>query len=284
MTTVANRNQIHAFALKWIDKFRDQKINYIELVDHHMADECAALGFEMDCGHAFERAYGSAGNNVEILNRTIDDVTDIPLLGSAIYSQWRYFNHWAYDGAEILETKNRSWFIVALSRLASLTGDNPFLFQGTPKKMRIVSNSICYGPCPEPEDEVEQHLTVNSEGRVWFSDYAFGDGLGKYTKVRSKNYSIERCAATDLLGKVAACFCEDYDKVFVTDIGDWIMELTNTEGKTYKFRGPLCVDFEVDGMDLSDFIRDTLDIQDLYVFDGNNKPEHIQYIGTGCNK
>lgn len=52
-----------------------------------MADDCAALGFEMDCGHAFSEKYGNAANNHEALDRIIDDVTDIPLLGSAIYSQ-----------------------------------------------------------------------------------------------------------------------------------------------------------------------------------------------------
>ncbi len=123
---MADMRQIHDFAVKWCDNFRDQNINYIELVDHYMADDCDALGFEMDCGHAFSEKYGNAANNYEALDRIIDDVTDIPLLGSAIYSQWRYFNHWAYTGAEILEPENRAWFILALSRLALLSGDNPF--------------------------------------------------------------------------------------------------------------------------------------------------------------
>ena len=52
-TIVADMIQIHHFAVKWCDKFRDQNIHYIELVDHWMADDCVALGFEMDCGHAF---------------------------------------------------------------------------------------------------------------------------------------------------------------------------------------------------------------------------------------
>ena len=69
--------QIHDFAVKWCDKFRDQNINYIDLVDHFMADDCAALGFEMDCGHAFSERYGQAANNHEALNRILDDVTDI---------------------------------------------------------------------------------------------------------------------------------------------------------------------------------------------------------------
>ena len=38
--------QVHLFATKWIEKFRDQKISYIELVDHYLADDCQALGFQ----------------------------------------------------------------------------------------------------------------------------------------------------------------------------------------------------------------------------------------------
>ena len=83
--------QVHLFATKWIEKFRDQKISYIELVDHYLADDCQALGFQMDCGHAFSEKYGDAASSCDALNRIIDEVTDIKLLGSAIYSQWRYF-------------------------------------------------------------------------------------------------------------------------------------------------------------------------------------------------
>ena len=146
---------------------RDQKINYIELVDHYMADDCEALGFQMDCGHAFSEKYGNAASKYDELNRVIDEVTDISLLGSAIYSQWRYFNHWAYDAASILESENRSWFILALSRLAVLSGENPFIFTGELKKIRIVSNRLGYGPCPEPDEEVEQHITLNSFERCF---------------------------------------------------------------------------------------------------------------------
>ncbi len=126
---MADNKKIYDFAVKWCDKFRDQNINYLELVDHWMADDCATLGFEMDCGNAFSEKYGNAVHNYEVLNRIIDDVTDVSLLGSAIYSRWRYFNHWAYTGAEILEPQNRAWFILALSRLALLASENPFVFQ-----------------------------------------------------------------------------------------------------------------------------------------------------------
>ncbi|MBK1809506.1 hypothetical protein JHL18_02455 [Clostridium sp. YIM B02505] len=270
--------QIYDFAVKWCDKFRDQNINYIELVDHWMADDCAVLGFEMDGGHAFFEKYGKAANNYEALDRIIDDVKDIPLLGSAIYSQWRYFNHWAYTGAEILEPQNRAWFILALSRLALLSGANPFIFQGTLKKVRIVSNNICYGPMPEPDDEVEQHLTINDEGRVWFSGYNFGNAGERYEEARTKNFKIEKASADKLLNVLAAYFGNEYVEIFATDIGNWVMELTNTEGTTYKFRGSLCADFDYEGIDLSDLMRYTVGMDDLYVFDGNRKPDVINRI------
>lgn len=275
---MAGMKQIHDFAVKWCDKFRDQNINYIELVDHFMADDCAALGFEMDCGHAFSEKYGQAANNREALAEIIDDVTDIFLLGSAVYSQWRYFNQWAYIGADILEPENRAWFILALSRLALLSGEKSFIFQGTLKKMRIVSNNICYGPMPEPDKEVEQHLTINDEGRVWFSGYNFGHGGGRFEKARSRAFKIEKADTDRVLGAVAAYFGKECDEIYATDIGDWEMELTNMEGVTYKFQGPLCVDFDYEGTDLSDLVRDTVGMDDLYVFDGNNKPDVINKI------
>lgn len=75
---MAEMKKIYDFAVKWCDKFRDQNINYIELVDHFMAHDCATLDFEMDCGHDFSEKYGQAANNYEALDRIIDDVTDIP--------------------------------------------------------------------------------------------------------------------------------------------------------------------------------------------------------------
>lgn len=115
-----NAADIVAFSKKWIEKFSNKGTDYVELVDHYFADECSFLGFKMDCGKAFEQRYGDAVYNSDALKCVIDGVDDILLLGSAIYSRWRYFNHWAYDAAEILNKKNREWFILALSKLLQL--------------------------------------------------------------------------------------------------------------------------------------------------------------------
>lgn len=230
--------QIHDFAVKWCDKFRDQNINYIDLVDHFMADDCAALGFEMDCGHAFSEKYGQAANNYKALDRIIDDVTDIPLLGSAIY------------------------------------------FPRHTEKDSYCIKYICYGPMPDSDDEVEQHFTINDEGRVWFSGYNFGHSGERYEKARSKIFKIEKAATDRLLCAIVAYFGNEYDEIFATDIGNWKMELTNTEGTVYKFRGSLCADFDYEGIDLSDLVRDTVGMDDLYVFDGNCNPDDV--VETPC--
>lgn len=128
---MADMKQIHDFAVKWCDKFRDPKTNYIELVEHFMADDCAALGFEMDCGNAFSEKYGNAVNNHEALERIIDEVSDTQLLGSAIFSQWRYFNHWAYSGAEILEPENRAWFIMQSTSLGIIPSSSFWIVRAT---------------------------------------------------------------------------------------------------------------------------------------------------------
>jgi len=274
-------NPAKEFALKWIEKFQNPNINYLELVDGFLADDCAALGFQMDCGHAFESEYGAASYDPVMLKRVINSVSDIQLLGSAIYSRWRYFNHWAYNAAEILEQQNRDWFIIALQRLSDLSEQR---FIGTPKRMRLISNNWCYGPMPNPEDEIEQHLSVNDKGRVWFSVYAFGELGIRHPKVRSSNYKIEPQEAERLLHIVADYFREPYEEIFATDVGDWKILITNTEGEEFVYKGSLCADLVVRNIDLSDLLRDVLGIDDLYAFDGNCKPDQITRIAIDYHK
>ena len=116
--------QIHEFAVKWREKFRNPNIGYAELVDDYMVEDCASLGFRMDCGHAFSEKYGEASNKYEALVKVLDEVTDIPCLVRLFIHNWRYFNHWAYSGAEILQPENRAWFILALDRLEYLSRKN----------------------------------------------------------------------------------------------------------------------------------------------------------------
>ncbi len=113
--------QVSEFANKWIEKFENPNVTEREILDHYFADDCFALGFEMDTGVAFEEKYGKAVYDLEALKQIIDEVTDVPLLGSALFSRWRYYNHWAMGGESVLDIQNKEWFISALYRLKVLS-------------------------------------------------------------------------------------------------------------------------------------------------------------------
>lgn len=52
--------QIHDFAIKWADKFRDPSLDPIVVGNHAMANDCARLGFKWEDAHVFSEKYGQA--------------------------------------------------------------------------------------------------------------------------------------------------------------------------------------------------------------------------------
>lgn len=79
----------------------------------------------MDCGNAFIEAFPEKNvfNDKNELAAIIDSVTDVALLGSAVFSQWRYYNHWSYSTEDIANKDVREWFMTALNRLQILTDE-----------------------------------------------------------------------------------------------------------------------------------------------------------------
>lgn len=77
-----------------------------------------SLGFEMDCGKSFIAAYGhEAWHSLDELKKTIGKIDMIHILGSALFSQWRYFNHWSYGPPT---EKDKEWFLIILRRMKEL--------------------------------------------------------------------------------------------------------------------------------------------------------------------
>ena len=74
----------------------------------------------MDCGDSFKRKYGKeAFCSEEALARIADTITDVKVLGSGIFSQWRYYNHWVVDSQALYDAVG--WFKLAFNRLHELT-------------------------------------------------------------------------------------------------------------------------------------------------------------------
>jgi hypothetical protein len=111
------------FTKKYIDYFENDfgktSEAYYRFFDNStVPNECYQLGFEMDCGESFTKAFGNElWNTTEGLEEKIKETTDIKMLGSAVFSQWRYYNHWA-DSHPNDEVKE--WFLILLRRLKEL--------------------------------------------------------------------------------------------------------------------------------------------------------------------
>lgn len=134
------------------------------------------------------------------------------------------------------------------------------------QKITVISNSEGYGPRPEDNEEVKQRLTISRCGRVWFFAYAYSGA-----RLRGKQVWIGQDAARRLLGLIGDCFASYDEGCFATDIGMWEARLKDNSGEAVKFTGSLCCHFWAEGKNLAGVIRETLDMDDLLLFDGESE-------------
>ena len=115
--------KLHEFAIRYYVLYENPDTTEREVEDG-FADICFAFGFKMDCGNAFIEIYSEeAFYNTEVFEEIIDNVDDVMLLGSVIFSKWRCITHWDYI-PDLLSEDSRKWFMRAFSRLAVLASDN----------------------------------------------------------------------------------------------------------------------------------------------------------------
>lgn len=260
---------IHDFAKRYRDIYTNHNITESDVSDN-FPEQCFELGFEMDCGKSFMDLFQNAPfYNPDALEEVIDDIVDTMLLGGAIFSRWRYVTHWS-DFSSLLDDRSRKWFVIAFDRLAVIALESykkQFRFKGELQKLQLVSNNIGFGPIPLPSDtEVEQRLTIISDGRVWLSRYRYGamGGRDKYELMEKLHLKIDTIS---IIQEVEQFFRKGYDVYAATDVGSWELRLTNTDGDIFKTHGALISGYNA--LDaLSDLIRRNLGYRDLFVFDG----------------
>ena len=142
-----------------------------------------------------------------------------------------------------------------------------YVWQKRLQKVRIISNLLCYGPEPAPEDPVEQHLTISYTGRIWFTEYIYGEGHGmKYPIVRRLQFSIGKERTARILSCIDAYLKEEKIDMFVTDIGDWEMTAYRVDGSVNKAWGSMIGNVKIGDVNLSDYIRSMIEIKELAVF------------------
>lgn len=274
---MADLKKLHNFAVKYYRLYVDAQTTELD-VEEGFSEQCFALGFEMDCGERFVEVFSEAAfNSSEELNKIIDDINDVYLLGSAIFSQWRYVTHWSYC-SHLLDDGIRPWFIAAFGRLSAITEETEMedcIFEGTLRKIQLVSDiGGFFFRFPDDEDDDEQRLTITADGRVWLSRYQFG--FGEHVLIEKSHFTIPPQAVKNIMDAFTDYFGNEHVITFACDCGTWNLVLTNTEGKSYTFTGSLYNDLMSLYGGLSDIIRINLNRNDLYVFDGN--PDYVTKI------
>ncbi len=76
----------------------------------------------MDCGYSFNERTGLLLGDERGLDRVLESIDDVRLLGDAAFSQCRYITHWACS----LEHESVGWIVRVLGRMEELSDRGTF--------------------------------------------------------------------------------------------------------------------------------------------------------------
>lgn len=148
-------------------------------------------------------------------------------------------------------------------------------FRGKLKLFRLKSEVSGFF-MPITGKEVEQHLTIRNDGRVWLNRYGFSYPVNpRYERRKSEYYKISKERIDLIFELITEFFKKEYQPLLAEDAGYWDAVLINSEGEEFYFIGNLFGDYIVNGIDLCKLIRDELNLLDLLLFDGNAVGEYI---------
>ena len=110
-----NREDVYRFAEKWREYFLDMTSTRESIEAAGFGDECYEMNFGSDAGRKFivMTPNVDAFNKVEDLEKVIDDIDGVAMLGSACFGKWES----KYD----LTDEDKIWFSMMLGRIMELT-------------------------------------------------------------------------------------------------------------------------------------------------------------------
>lgn len=112
---------IRRFALVWEQMCRNFRTIPYDFFENSffVGESLEKLGFEMDCGDSFEKVFPDIVLTSEDLDlwKNVLDKIDLETLGNALFSQWRWFNHWNEGG---IKESDFEWFAMSFAKMAEL--------------------------------------------------------------------------------------------------------------------------------------------------------------------
>lgn len=249
-----NREAIYKFVSKWRKIFEQAK----EKIDYDaLASDCKDHGFDSNVKDEFIEAYGDAFSNREELRKILHTIDDVELLASCIYSR-------------IVDTELKLddlWFYRALVRLSVLVGSNLLPFKGTASQLLLKTYY-------DANINDGQLLCIDRIGQVELFHNISQDGV----LLCEEDSLISSSDANDILTKVSNFFRKAYTEDFDKNKEHWELELVNSSGVSYLFRGNASDNLLLDNCSLSNYIRAHLNFDELLLFDDNPSEEPIDSI------
>lgn len=155
----------------------------------------------------------------------------------------------------------------------------PENFKGEIQKITLVSMP-CFFLCPpDGGTELEQKLTINLSGKVTYTSKEWSSPIpNPFSEGRWKKATLPKEQTKELLETIIEPFRNFEIHSFCTDVGYWVMTAYNTDGEEFKFEGCLFPESFDKAEEISYYVRNTLMMPDLYVFDGQSGLDSTKYI------
>lgn len=179
-----DRDAVHAFAETCLFRYRQFDVYALDW-DEELSHEFDALGFMMDGGKSWRQIYrGDSFLEPFALLKVINEVEDIGLLGSILYTKWRYLTYGPFGGLDHFR-ENQLWFVFVLLRLSQLTAGekdfHPMLEGQRVRKLRLKlvdGGRICFAP----GRKLAETLTVWDDGHIRVTEKFVGRDIDTTVK------------------------------------------------------------------------------------------------------
>ena len=140
-------------------------------------------------------------------------------------------------------------------------------FCGHIEKLQLTSGNVAYGPRPEPDEEVEQRITITRNGSVWLTRWSYGAGI-RYKLISREQFKAETQSVTQLLERLEAYFAKELMVAMATDVDVWKLKLTNTSNEVFRYHGAGIVGLAQELDEISDQLRSAVGRHSLIAFNG----------------
>lgn len=265
-----DREAVHAFAETCLFRYRQFDVYALDW-DEEMVHEFNALGFVMDGGKSWRQIYrGDSFLEPFALLKVINEVEDIGLLGSILYTKWRYLTYGPFGGLDHFR-ENQLWFVFVLLRLSQLTAGekdfHPMLEGQRVRKLRLElvdGGRICFAP----GRKLAETLTVWDDGHIRVTEKFAGRDIDTTVKHTCR---YRRSAESLRLIFDAFTLLSGGDSFLKSDLardGDvWNLILWGKRGKD-RYSGS--VNMAIGPFNLSELLRRVLRLPVLWAFDRKN--------------